>query len=491
MLLREGRLAPVFYFPRDDVRMDLLATGSGHSYCPYRGIPVYFDLQVEDSRVTDIAWSYEDPQPESSYVKDYIAFYRDKLDHWELSEDQPSALDTPSASPNPLVDWVLREAWQSSSLPDLVTRWIEAMDMAGIRLLRFALVTRTLHPLLSGFTYRWSRGDSDVTELKFTHEILTSAQYLGSPLAPIFEGAGGVRRRLAAGAVSDDFPVLKDIRDEGGTDYVAMPLVFSDGQINAVTMATDRPGGFETAQLGLVNEVLPLIARLVEVFIQREKSVILLDTYLGGHTGKRVLEGRVRRGDGEDIHAVIWFCDLRKSSALAASMSRPAFLAFLNRFFDCMAGAVLDNGGEVLRFIGDAALAIFPMAPMEKGEEGACRRALAAAEDASLRVAAFNAESAQADPASEPMEFGIGLHIGDVMYGNIGTESRLEFTVIGAAANEAARLEGLCKVLGHDVLLSEEVATMCPGEYTSLGHHLLPGTGRTTEVFTPRRGDAT
>ena len=202
-----------------------------------------------------------------------------------------------------------------------------------------------------------------------------------------------------------------------------------------------------------MNEVLPLFSRLVEVFLQREKSVTLLETYLGRQTGRRVLEGKVRRGDGEDIHAVIWFTDLRQSSTLAATMSRAAFLERLNCFFDCMAGAVLDNEGEVLRFIGDAALGIFPI---------------------ERSVEAFNVAARE---AGEPlMDYGIGLHIGDVTYGNIGTASRLEFTVIGAAANEAARIESLSKTLGRAVLLSEDFVAHCPGRFRSLGTHHLRGT---------------
>lgn len=484
MLLREGRLDPVLYFPREDVRMDLFAPGDRHSYCPYRGIPEYFDLVVGGRRLANVAWSYTEPHEDSAYVRDYVAFYREAIERWEHGGDTPAA--PPAVVGNPLADWLLRDAWQAGSMQDLVMRWTQALQAAGIAPVRISVVTRTLHPLLNGATYRWSRGEEGIRELKVRHEVVTSAQYLDSPLAPIFEGAGGVRRRLHEGV--DDFPVLADIRAIGGTDYVAMPMVFSDGQINALTLATDGEDGFSTAQLGMINEVLPLFARLVEVFIQREKSASLLTTYLGGQTGRRVLDGRIRRGDGDDIHAVIWFCDLRRSSALAAGMPRSAFLSHLNAFFDCMAGAVIDHGGEVLRFIGDAALAIFPL----DGETGvdAGRRALQAALEACQRVAAWNAE---ADARGEPgIGFGIGLHVGDVMYGNIGTETRLEFTVIGAAANEAARIESLCKTLGYPLLLSEDFVAACPHDYLDLGRHELPGTGRTVALYSvPPAGDAT
>ncbi len=477
MVLHEGLLAPVRYFPRVDVRMDRLRRNDRRSYCPFRGTASYFDLEVDGALVRDAAWSYEQPYPDSDYVRDYIAFDADRIDDWSLDE-QPSKVEGEARPVGPLPRWLIREAWQANSIADLVTRWIEQLESMQLSLIRFALVTRTLHPQLSGAAYRWERG-AGLQHIEIDHERLTSSQYLDSPLVPIFEGAGGLRRRLDRDD-PDDFPILADIRARGGTDYVAMPLVFSSGQINAVTMATDRDSGFDVADLGMINEVLPLLARLVEVFLEREKSEVLLRTYLGRQTGGRVLDGLVRRGDGHDIHAVIWFCDLRDSSALAASLGRREFLARLNGFFDCVAGAVLDNGGEVLRFIGDAALAIFPIGP--EGADPACRRALDAARDASARVAGYNRQR----PAGSPeMAFGIGLHIGDVTWGNIGTESRLEFTVVGAAANEAARIESLCKELARPVLVSGEFVSLCPGDFLPLGSWELRGTAHQTGIYAP------
>ncbi|GJL81611.1 MAG: hypothetical protein DHS20C01_12450 [marine bacterium B5-7] len=490
MKLKEGRLDPVLYFPRDDVRMDLLLINERQSHCVYRGNATYFDLHTDDGLIENMAWSYTDPYPGSLYAKDYIAFFSDRLDEWQhldATTTLDSARGNASTVINPLIDWLVKDAWQAVSLPDLITRVVGEIERADISLLRFTLITRTLHPLLSGTSYRWIKGTAEIAETYVKYEVLTQSQYLDSPLVPIFDGAGAVRRRLGhTTSDDDDFPILADIRAEGGTDYVAMPIVFTDGQINAVTLATDQTGGFTTDQLGLINEVMPLFSRLVEVFLQRDKSVTLLSTYLGNSTGRKVLDGLVRRGDGEDIHAVIWFCDLRGSSTLAAKMSRSMFLYRLNCFFDCMAGAVIDHGGEVLRFIGDAALAIFPIEAHEDGTRDACRRALDAAVGAAQRVIDFNNELNDHDI---PMGFGIGLHIGDVTYGNIGTETRLEFTVIGAAANEAARIESLSKTLGHPVLLSEDFANECPGNYLSLGQHELRGTHRTMEIFTPRNNN--
>jgi len=264
-----------------------------------------------------------------------------------------------------------------------------------------------------------------------------------------------------------------------------MPFRFSDGQINVISMTSFAKGGFSTSHLGNIYEVMPALGRLFEVHAQRRISVSLLETYLGRSTGKRVLEGQIKHGDGQVIHAVIWFCDLRDSTNLAASMDVPAYLAHLNRFLGAMAGAIIDHGGEILAYIGDAVLAIFPIAdagsPAAAGfaPADASARAIAAARDAAQRIAATNSERTDV-PA---LKYGIGIHVGDVTYGNIGIPQRLQFTVIGSAANEASRIEGMTKALGDPVLVSAKFAEVYPGELVSKGLHVLRGVAGEHELF--------
>jgi adenylate cyclase len=215
----------------------------------------------------------------------------------------------------------------------------------------------------------------------------------------------------------------------------------------------------------------------------------LLKTYLGQRTGERVLAGRTSRGEGEKIHAVIWLCDLRDSTRLSESIPVEDFFRTLNDFFDCTAGAVLDCGGEILSYIGDAVLAIFAVGGTEmplheacSPEEGACSAALAAARDARSRVDALNQRRETRGEA--PLRFGLALHVGDVMYGNLGVPERMQFTVIGAAANEAARLAGMCKDLERWVLISSAFHRCFPGQMVSLGHHMLRGMDAPEEIFT-------
>lgn len=215
----------------------------------------------------------------------------------------------------------------------------------------------------------------------------------------------------------------------------------------------------------------------------------LLMTYLGERTGERVLAGRTKRGEGERIHAVIWLCDVRDSTELSETVSLEEFFRSLNEFFDCTASAVLQHGGEVLSYIGDAVFAIFPIGETEKplGEacsrqEGACAAALAAARDARIQVDLLNERrKARGD---RPLDFGLALHVGDVIYGNIGVAQRMQFTVIGAAANEAARLADLCKDLGRWILVSSAFPKCFPNQMISLGRHSMRGVEAPQEIFT-------
>ncbi len=443
LVMHETRLAPVFYFPREDVRMDLLVESDRLTHCPFKGNASYWTIRAGGKSAQDAAWSYETPYDESSGVKGYVAFYWQAIDKWYGDDadivEQPR--DTADAKENPLVNWLVHDAWTSTSSRDLVARFSDAMIAAGSPLWRLRLLIRTLNPLLFALVYMWQRDGDEVTNFEISHQNLESEQYRGSPFAMVINGEGGVRRRLEGPGARLDFPILEELVAEGATDYVAMPLRFSDGQLNILTLVSDRPGGFSTEALGHIYEVLPTLSRLFETHALRLSSSTLLRTYLGSDAGQRVMDGLVKRGDGEDIHAAIWITDLRDSTALAASLSREDYLSLLNRYFDSVAGAVLDHGGEVLKFIGDSVLAIFAIDDPGQKEPEACIRALAAAGEASRLFAAVNEERA-ADGA-QPLEFGIGLHRGDLTYGNIGTTKRLDFTVIGSAVNEAARIESL------------------------------------------------
>ncbi|HZD19942.1 MAG TPA: adenylate/guanylate cyclase domain-containing protein [Burkholderiales bacterium] len=374
----------------------------------------------------------------------------------------------------PVIDWLVAGAPPPRQSPEVLLDLCRRLRAAGLPLYRVGLFVRTLHPNVLGRGFIWHETTDKVEITEAAYDFLQSDQYLQSPIHAIFTEHGEVRRRLTDPACPIDFPVLADFRKEGVTDFIGLPLPFVSGEVHAATFATRRPGGFTDAQAAALRQVGIPLARLTEIYGLMRKSRNILEAYLGRQAGEKVLEGQIRRGDGEEIHAVIWFCDLRDSTVLADSMSRGDFLRLLNEFFECVLGPVLARGGEVLRFIGDAALAIFPV---DGNAAEACARAVRAAQDARGCMQAANANR------SRPLAFGIGLHMGDVLYGNIGTPTRIEFTVIGAAANEAARIEALTKTLDVPLILSAPVAQHVPG-CRPLGLHRLRGVGEPVELFT-------
>jgi len=506
LVLKETRLPAVYYLPREDIAMDCLVASEHHTYCPFKGTANYWSLAVDGKEAENAAWSYEDPIEDGFAIRGYIAFYWNQVDAWFQDGGRPLEIGAPESgieSGNPLSGWLLREAWEATSSAELVDRFSRQLVEAGIGVYRLSMIIPTLHPQVAGNAFVWHRGGDIVDERDLPHFGMQSEAYLKSPIIRIMNGEGGIRRRLEGPNPPRDFPILEDLLAEGATDYVAMPMRFSNGKINVMTIACDRPGGFTTQELGWVYEILPVLSRLLEVQSLHRTSRSLMDTYLGAYTGQRVLNGLIKRGDGEDIPAVIWYCDLRGSTALADRMERQAYLDLLNRYFEAMAGAVLDHGGEVLKFIGDGLLAIFPMEKVKTGSEGqklycpggkakdgdemfcgqnACNKAIAAARDALKRMAEVNAELAES--GREALKFGLSLHLGNVTYGNIGASSRLDFTVIGPATNEAARMDALTKELGLGVLISDEFARFVPGGLVSVGRHAFRGVAQEREIFT-------
>ena len=219
-----------------------------------------------------------------------------------------------------------------------------------------------------------------------------------------------------------------------------------------------------------------------KIIIKDQIAHNIVTAYLGPNAGRQVLSGHIKRGDCETVHAVIWYSDMRHSTTMAESMPVEDFLAAVNAYFECTAGAVLEHGGEVLRFIGDAVLAIFPIRQGGASAGEACGAALAAARQATEMMDRVN--RTRADVGEEQLAFGLGLHVGDVMYGNIGVPQRLEFSVIGRAANEVARIEDLTKPSGHPILASEEFVRHLPFTPPSLGKHDFRGVLHPIEVFT-------
>ncbi len=397
---------------------------------------------------------------------------------------------------NPLIDaladWLVSQALQDSPLVEIFEGTCKRLYAAGIPVARSHITFRVLHPLYQAQALHWQR-DRGAELHRYVHgEDLDD--WRKSPLHHMLaHSVPYLRRRLTGDSAILDFELLEELKEQGFTDYFAFLVVF-DGNFDVElsngivgSWCTDRNNGFTNADIRSLQRVEQRLAVAFKINIQSQLTANILSAYLGPGAGKQVLSGQIKRGDGETIRAVIWYSDMRDSTRLADSMSGPAFLQALNQYFEATAGAVLMHGGDVLRFIGDAVLAIFPIGS-EQEAAAPCRLALQAASDAEENLSIANSE--RASRGEETLDFGLGLHVGEVLFGNIGVPERVEFSVIGPAANEVARLESLTKTLKSRVLVSETFANNLSMDWIPAGQFELRGVGAPVSVYTlPERSD--
>jgi adenylate cyclase len=380
----------------------------------------------------------------------------------------------------PIAKWLLTTGRRIGTPGELLTALCEQLVRQGLPLDRASLHISTLHPQVRGSRFLWQSGRGQMAEVHYGRlDTAVDAAYRTSPLYVVHQTGRPVRRRLDDAAAAD-FPILAELRAEGITDYFAVPLIFSSDPPQVATWSSRRPGGFGESDIARIEGFLPALAAAIESHEQRRMLRTLLETYLGQQAGRRVLNGTILRGDGETIAAALFYCDLRGFTAISDALPRDEVIALLNDYFECMAGPVHENGGEVLKFIGDALLAIFPIVD-DLDRDRACRIALAAAEAALADLRRLN-DHRRGD-GRPALEVGIGLHTGAVMYGNIGAPDRLDFTVIGPAVNLVTRIEELCPILGEALLTSSRFASPCGSKLVSRGRHHLKGIAVPQEIF--------
>src|SRR5262245_7201037 len=325
------------------------------------------------------------------------------------------------------------------------------LNAGAFDIARFTTGIPVLHPQVSSWSCLW-RPNTGTIERYFQRTQENRAVFENSPIAVVYGGGGPVRARLDTPPIAGEFPILADLRAEGLNDYLVLPVPFSDGSIKAISFATDRSQGFSDTAIGGLQALVPPLSMILEIQTLQRTAITLLETYVGRETGRRVLHGDIHRGMQETLRAVIWFSDLQGFTALSERLAGPALIALLNDFFGPVSQAIEDHGGEILKFIGDAVMAIFPLAK-EADARAACDAALAAVAAATTALAETNRRRQK--EGSPEIACGIALHIGDVLYGNIGGSDRLDFTVIGPAVNMASRIEGLTRTTGRPVLLSD------------------------------------
>jgi adenylate cyclase len=376
--------------------------------------------------------------------------------------------------PTPVLTWLQSEGLKHRDTVTFVERFAAELLAAGVDAYRLTTGIHIIHPQIDASSALWQEGKPVIERRwKMDRQMLQN-----SPMAIVYSGKR-YRARLDGPPEPGEFPILADLRAEGATDYIALPLPFSDGSWKAVSYATRRAGGFPQHQVALLESLVSPLAMILEIQTLQRTTLTLLDTYVGPIAGRRVLDGAIKRGMCDAIEAVIWFCDLRGFTELSENLSGAELVSFLNEYFGAMTDAVGRHGGEVLKFIGDALLAIFPLS----GETGSlvAERALAAATEAEAAIRALNEK--RRESGQPAIRFGLALHVGEVLYGNIGGADRLDFTVIGQAVNVASRIENLTKTLGRQILFSGDFAELCRGQGEPLGTFPLKGVGAERPVY--------
>ena len=388
----------------------------------------------------------------------------------------------------PLIEWIAAAGLSGRRELDLLQGFCERVVAVGLPLCRAVIGVDTLHPVLEGRVFEWQRDTGSPTESEYGRLDPDSSEdkWLQSPFHRLYEtGETTFRRRLGNGPV--EFPVLEELRQRGMTDYVAMVNRFgADGAIGLMdctysSWATDRAGGFSDADLAALEFLVPCLAHAIKAASTARIAETLVETYLGRDAGHRVLSGHIQRGVAERISAVLWFSDLQGFTRITDTAPPTEIIPLLNDYADAMVSALHGQGGEVLKFMGDGILGIFDAA----APKDAFRRALGAAGDAIRRFAARNRRRhAGGLPVTR---FYLGLHVGDVFYGNVGSFDRLDFTVVGPAVNETSRIAAMCRALDQDVLLSSafvEAAGPSRRRLVSVGRYALRGVRRPQELYT-------
>lgn len=390
-----------------------------------------------------------------------------------------------------IANWVIARGLDGATEPAILRGFALTCRDAGIDLSRAMVIADTLHPVYEGRAFRWrADGADEATVLEYGSS--SSGDVADNWRQSAFHhllvtGERSLRRRLAHGDPTD-FGALAAMKAEGETDFLAFSQQFATegrmGELDAIysSWTTRRPSGFTDAEVDLLTRLMPVLALAFKCASLARIAGTLVEVYLGRDAGRRVLAGRIARGVAERIHAVLWFSDLRGYTTITDSAEPDEIIPLLNDYADVVISAIHEHGGEVLKLIGDGTLAIF----RADDAADACMRALAA--EATMRRAVRDLNGRRAaggHPTTTPY---LGLHVGEVFYGNIGSDDRLDFTVVGPAVNEVSRVASMCRSVDRLLLVSEDFCRATPADararLVSVGRFALRGVGRAQELFT-------
>ena len=344
---------------------------------------------------------------------------------------------------------------------------------------RLLLTIQTLNPEIAATSNTWMRSTDSIVPFSAQHGTLKTDRYIGSPMQQLFNTEKRVRQRL------DQLPegahaAYTELADDGFTDYLALPILFSWGLGSAWILSTKCAQGFSHNDIENFRILRNYLSPIIEVYSLRHLSKSLMNTYVGKRTGEKVLSGMVQRGDADVINAALWFSDLRDFTHFTENLPAQQVLEMLNEYFEFVAAAVTARGGEILRFIGDAMLIVFPIDD-DMCRATACNAAIDSAIDAQSTLASLNHQRRR--HGQPEIKFGVGLNVGEVVYGNVGAPNRLDFTVMGPTVNRTARLESLTKTLGCNILFSKEFSELIDTPSSYLGLHKMKGIAEPQAVF--------
>lgn len=398
-----------------------------------------------------------------------------------------------------LLAWVTDEAAACKSIPLLLDSYCRFLCGQGFAIRRCNMTTGTIHPLMHNSRHVWfdratdpgpinpdvvvsrrqyALGASLIDEVYFNSDASKNPQFVASPFF-VVEQRGELHEEIRVQGELQRFPVFDDLASLGCRDYYGAILKNYSGLRQSIGLATDRPGGFGKAGVSEIKESLRLLSLLLNTVIESDIKNTLATVYLGRDPGRRVCAGMIHRGEVVSIDAAVWFSDLRNFTAQGEDLTPAKLVERLNDYFEIVVGAIHNAEGEVLKYIGDAVLAIFPVSA-EMGARAACLAAVRALDDATERLAVFN-ERARAHCEPE-LAHGVGLHVGTTSYGNIGGQERLDFTVIGRTVNIASRIESQCRPVGVGAMCSREFVEVAGISARSLGLFALKGVTGTVEL---------
>jgi adenylate cyclase len=397
----------------------------------------------------------------------------------EHDMNAPPNIDPVAAHSDDVVRWLTNDTRDERFIDNIFAELCIRLQGAGIPVKRASLHILIHHPQWLGARMMWADGMREAEIDLVDYDVMGRSEYIGSPANEIQGGATEVRENLERDPqLGRKHSIYDELRAKGLTDYVAWPLYHTLGKRHIVTFATDQRGGFAETQVASLRKLLPILALVSEIRIKNRLARTLLETYVGSHAGELILAGATRRGTGTTVRAAIMICDLRDFTKISDNWPRDDVIDLLNGYFDAMSEPIARHGGEILKFIGDGLLAIFPLSQPQ-----ACANLLHAVAEARQAMIALNEKNSETGRA--PLNYGIGVHVGDVMYGNIGSRTRLDFTVIGPAVNMASRLEALTKQLGKTVLLSRAFAESVESDFDleRVGEYPVRGFNDPIELF--------